>query len=377
MRVARIEVFHIDIPYKKVFRIATAEYRSQPFVVVHVVADDGSEGWGEACPAHEFTGETGGTVFSIIAELLGRRLIGRDPMDLEDLVLRAMGGVAGAPSAKAALDMALHDLAAKALGVPLYRLLGGPVRRSFPVTGGASLAGIEETLEKVRRDVERGIRVLKIKVGEDPERDAEKVRRVREVVGDKPVIRVDANQGWWRPRRAIRAIRLMERYGIELVEQPVAAWDLDGLAEVRRAVDTPIMVDESVHTPLDVVRVAEKRAADIVNIKLMKTGGIRMALRVAAVAEAMGLEAYMGSMGETAIGRAANIHLALSLDVIRYGDIAGVVREWGIVEDIAEGLREGMVNGALHVLPPGKPGLGVEVRREVLEKYLVNHTVIK
>ena len=377
MRISRIDVYHIDIPYAKVFRIATAEYPSQPFVIVRIATDDGLEGWGEACPAHEFTGETGGTVFSIMLEKMGRRLIGKDPSDVEALVVKGLNDIAGAPSAKAALDVALHDLLGKALGVPLYRLLGGLVRRSFPVTGGATLASLDETLDKVKRDIERGIEVLKIKVGEDPEKDAEKIRRVREVVGDKPIIRVDANQGWVKPRRAIKAIRLMERYGIELVEQPILAWDLDGLAEIRRSVDTPIMVDESVHTPIDVVRVAEKRAADIVNIKLMKTGGIRIALRVAAVAEAMGLDAYMGSMGETMIGRAANLHLALSLDVIKYGDIVAITREWGLVEDVATGLREELIDGVLQVVAPSEPGLGVRIKSEVLNKYLVAHRVIK
>ncbi len=376
MRIKRIEVCSIRIPYQRVFKIATATYTDQPFVIVKIETNDGIIGYGEACPAHEFTGETASTVAAVIKELIGPRIIGMDPFDIEKFFAN-LPDVAGAPGAKAAIDIAMHDLMGKITGKPLHKLIGGRTRDHFPVTGGATLATIEETLDKVRKDIEKKIQVLKIKVGEDPYRDAEKIKRIREVVGDKPFIRVDANQGWIKPSRAIRALKLMERYDIQLAEQPILAWDLDGLAEIRRKVDIPIMVDESVHTPQDVVRVVEKRAADIINIKLMKTGGIHNALKVAAIAEASGLEAYIGSMGETMIGRAANLHLAIALDIIKYGDIGAEHEEWGLADDVGTGMKEEIINNVRSIRAPDKPGLGVEVLEDKLKRYLVEEFMIK
>jgi L-alanine-DL-glutamate epimerase-like enolase superfamily enzyme len=253
----------------------------------------------------------------------------------------------------------------------VYNLLGGRVRDKALYLGGASITTVEETVEECVKDVAKGIRELKIKVGEDPVKDAEKIRKVREAVGPDVQIRVDANQGWRTPHRAIKAIKLMERCELQLVEQPILAWNLKGLSHIRRMVDVPIMLDESVHTSKDAVKAIEAEACDIINIKLMKSGGIYEALKINAVAEASGAECFMGGMGETSIGQAAALHLLASRSNIKYGDVELPADEWGLKEDVAGGLELEKVDGVLNMQVPSGPGLGIQVNEETLRRYLV------
>jgi L-alanine-DL-glutamate epimerase-like enolase superfamily enzyme len=188
-------------------------------------------------------------------------------------------------------------------------------------------------------------------------------------------IRVDANQGWRTPHRAIKAIKLMEKCDLQLVEQPILAWNLKGLSHIRRMVDVPIMLDESVHTSKDAVKAMEAEACDIINIKLMKSGGIYEALKINAVAEASGIDCFMGGMGETSIGQAAALHLFASKSNIKYGDIELPADEWGLKEDIATGLEQAEADGVLFLKVPSKMGLSVKVGEEIMEKYLVSSSL--
>jgi L-alanine-DL-glutamate epimerase-like enolase superfamily enzyme len=195
--------------------------------------------------------------------------------------------------------------------------------------------------------------------------------KVREAVGPDVQIRVDANQGWRTPHRAIKAIKLMERCDLQLVEQPILAWNLKGLSHIRRMVDVPIMLDESVHTSKDAVKAIDAEACDIINIKLMKSGGIFEALKINAVAEASGIECFMGGMGETSIGQAAALQLFASRSNMKYGDVELPADEWGLKEDVAGGLELTRVGGALYMKAPSGHGLGVQVSEEAMRRYLV------
>ena len=185
-------------------------------------------------------------------------------------------------------------------------------------------------------------------------------------------MRVDANQGWRTPHRAIKAIKLMERCELQLVEQPILAWNLKGLSRIRRMVDVPIMLDESVHTSKDAAKAIEAEACDIINIKLMKSGGIYEAIKINAVAEASGIECFMGGMGETSIGQAAALHVLASRSNIRYADVELPADEWGLKEDIASGLEQVKADDVLYMRIPHGSGLGVEVNEEAVKRYLVS-----
>lgn len=373
-RIARITLYRLEIPFRGVFRIATAEYARQPYVVCEVESDEGLVGYGEACPAYEFTGETGGTVVAAIRELLARKLLGRDPLDIEAVSDDLVSTCAGNPSAKAALETALYDLACKTLGIPLYRLLGGPVRRRLPLSGTIAIMPPDEASRRAAELAEGRVRVVKVKVGTDPRGDAERVRAVRDAVGSDVEIRVDANQGYGTVKRAREAIKLMERFDISLVEQPLPAHDLRGHAELRKLVDVPIMLDESVHSARDAVRAILEEACDVINIKLMKAGGIRECLRIADVARAAGVPCFMGGMGETTIGTSAAIHIQCSRAVIAMGDVS-LPRSY-LVDDIAEGLIVERGAGGAWVRLSDEPGLGVRVVREWVRRYMVEGPIV-
>jgi len=375
MKIVGLEAFPIEIPWKHPFKIATALYTTQPYVIVKLYTDADVVGYGEACPCYEFTGETNGTVLSILKERIFPAVCGEDPFNVEAVTSKMDEATVGNASAKAAVDMAVYDIIGKVLNQPIHKILGGCVKDRALYTGGASIATIEETIEKCVRDVSKGMLELKIKVGEDPVKDAEKIGKVRKAVGPDVQIRVDANQGWKTPEKAIKAIRLMEKHELQLVEQPVLAWNLKGLSRIRRMVNVPVMLDESVHTSKDAVKAIEMEACDIINIKLMKSGGIYEALKINAVAEAAGVECFLGGMGETSVGHSAGLHLLASRHNIKYGDVGKPADEWGIKEDIAWGIEESKVDNALFVKVPSGSGLGVKVDEEIIRKYLTSNPI--
>jgi L-alanine-DL-glutamate epimerase-like enolase superfamily enzyme len=268
------------------------------------------------------TGETLGSIRGALEELCPL-LRGRDALDLEGNLDLIEEGIKDNGSAKAALDVALHDLWARALKQPLWRLLGGtgrPVETDITV----SVNEPEEMARDARWAVGAGYRVLKVKVGDDPAKDLRRLAAVREAAGPGTVLRIDANQAWT-PAEAIRILRGMEAAGleIELVEQPVAAQDLEGMARVRAGISFPVVADESVRSPRDALEVLRRGAADMVNIKLMKCGGLRNALHIVAVSRALGAEVMLGSMLEGKASAAAAVHLASACGAITRIDIDG------------------------------------------------------
>lgn len=213
-------------------------------------------------------------------------------------------------SPKAAVDMALYDLYGQLYNIPVYKLLGG-YRNEITTDITISVNEPDEMVEDSINAVEKGYEILKIKVGKDWKRDLERIKAIREAVGYSVRIRADANQGWI-PKEAVMVIRKMEDLGLdmELIEQPVKAYDIAGLKFVTQNVTTPILADESCFSPLDAINIIQNRAADMVNIKLMKTGGIYNALKICCIAETFGVECMLGCMLESKIGLTAASHLA-------------------------------------------------------------------
>jgi L-alanine-DL-glutamate epimerase-like enolase superfamily enzyme len=281
-------------------------------------------------------------------------VLGRSVDDLHALSLSIAEAIVGNTAAKAAVDVAVHDLAARLLGVPLARLLGASASRvDTDVT--LSLAPVEAMACAARDRVADGFGVLKVKLGDGSGDDVERMRAVREAVGPAVRLRVDANQGW-SPREAVRTVRSLEDAGldVELVEQPVRHDDLDGLAYVTSRVDTPVLADESVWSARDALAVVQRHAADLVNIKLAKAGGLGPALRLLAVAEASGTGVLVGQMMETGVGTGAAAALAVVAASPYVPDL-----------DAAWWLRSSPVRGGVSydgatLVLPDSPGLGIE-----------------
>lgn len=361
MKISRIEIYEVSIGLRRPFAIATDTINSINSVIVKVVDDHGNTGWGEAAPQPVILGETPGSILACL-DLIARYLIGKDPRRLEEINEILDRTVYRNTAAKAAVDIALHDLVGKVWGEPLWRLLGG-AREKIETDLTIGIRPLDEVLEDVRSLLKEGFKAIKLKVGESPDIDIRKVKAVREAIGNGARIRIDANQGWTR-QQAIHALRGMAEYGVEFVEQPVRADDISGLISIRQATPIPVMADESVHQPEDAIRVIKEEAVDYLNIKLMKSGGFWKARKIAAIAEAAGIGCMVGSMVETDLGITAAAHFAAAIRNIRFGDL-----DIGFSLEPRDQLimRGGAKFDRGYVIPPNGPGLGIiELKEELL-----------
>ena len=323
MIIRQIQVGSIALPLAHPFKTALRTVEHVDDIVVRVIGDDGQMGYGEAPPTAVITGETKGSVACAVRDFIAPALVGMDLMDLEAVMNKLQGCMVHNTSAKAAVDMALLDLWGKALGQPLWRLLGG-ARRSFTTDLTISVNSVDEMVRDSLEAVERGFDTLKIKVGKNPQLDVERLTAIRKAVGPDIKLRLDANQGW-KPREAVAIMGQMEDagIGIELVEQPVAAADFEGMQYVTARINTPVLADESVFSPVDAIKVIQGRAADLINIKLMKTGGIWPALKLCSIAETLGVECMIGCMLESKLSVSAAAHLCAARSVITRADLDG------------------------------------------------------
>jgi L-alanine-DL-glutamate epimerase-like enolase superfamily enzyme len=333
---------HVEHPLEHPFTIARGTQTTARSVVVRL-EHGGTVGVGGANPASHY-GETPETVAAVLPRLFDA--LPDDPLALQRADEAMHARVRDNPAAKAAVDIALHDLAAKTLDVPLYRLLGLDPERTLTSSFTIGLADIDEMREKTEAAVDAGYSVLKVKVGTG--RDEAVVRTVREAAPSAR-IRVDANEDWT-PKEAVQTIEAIADYDVEFVEQPVPAEDPAGLRYVYERSPLPIAADESCITLPDIPAIADR--ADIAVLKLMKTGGIREAVRMVHAARAHGLEVMLGCMTGTNAAMAAACHLAPLLD---YADLDGSLL---LAEDTFAGVP--MPGGRIDL--PDRPGTGARER---------------
>lgn len=340
-------------------------------LVIRVRTDSGIEGLGEVNGSPDWSGETCVGARAVIDQHMAPKLIGEDPRKIRHCMTKLSRTFAN-PFAKAGLEMALFDILGKSLNVPLYQLLGGAVRpMELPLRFPIMPVSPAESASVAAKVVAEGFQTVKLKVGHDPlDHDLERVRLVRECIGPKVRLTVDANGGW-SVNEAIRASHALEQYDVAFVEQPVHRMDLDGLARVRRQTRLPIMADESVFTMQDALTCIQKEAADILSVYPGKNGGILNTIAIVALAEAAGVQCAIGSNLEWDIASSAMAHLAVALPNItveRYAaDIIGPF--FHIEHAIVAGCK---VNGGTLTFSEG-PGLGVELDPGRLAE-LVSHS---
>ncbi len=331
-------------------------------MIVEITSDSEITGVGESSPSERVTHETPQTVREALNKI-APHLIGTSPLRIERIVDSMDRIIAGNPSAKAAIDMALHDIIGKTTEIPLFKLLGG-FRQSVLTDLTLSIKKADEMAQDAIRATRQGFKALKVKVGMNPEEDFERVRKIREAIGSETTIRIDANQGWT-VNQAIKVLKKLEPFDIEFAEQPVTTEALQGLAKVRKKTAIPVMADESVHSPEDALNLIRDDTVDLINIKLMKSGGIHKAKKIAAVAEAAKVPCMIGCMGESILGITAGVHLAAAVKNIQYADLDSdlLIRD-AVTSDGAE------IHDSRRI-PPGKPGLGVTK----LHKKVLGHPV--
>lgn len=357
MKITDIRLGILSVPLRVPFKTALRTVNSVEDVIVEIHTDTGAIGYGEAPPTGVITGDTTGAIIGAISEHIKKNLIGREVDEFEDLMITLNTCMVKNSSAKAAVDMALWDLYGQLYKIPVYKLMGG-ARKTITTDITISVNPPEEMARDALVALERGYDTLKIKVGIDPTLDVARLTAVREAVGRDIRLRIDANQAWT-PKQAVMLLNQMQERGldIELVEQPVPGRDFEGLRYVTERSYVPIMADESVFSPEDAMKIMQMGAADLINIKLMKCGGIHNALKIASSAEVYGVECMIGCMLEAKVSVNAAVHLACAKSVITKVDLDGPVL---CSEDPVEG---GSVFDERTITVSDAPGLGVSAIR--------------
>jgi muconate cycloisomerase len=353
-RITRVSATPVFVTRRAPFKSALGLSKQGGFGIVRLETDTGITGIGEISMI--WNGD-GSAYCPMVVELLGPAVEGLNPFAITRAVQRmdeAVQFTRAANPAKAAVEMALYDIAGRALDVPVYELLGGRVRDVVVLSMSISIADIAQMVDQARDYVARGFRGVKVKVGLDPDHDVAAVRAIRDAVGPRVTVRVDANMGWTSPRQALNVIQALAPSRIHSVEQPLPADRLEDLAWLRDRSPVPIMVDESVWGPDDALRVIRAGAADILNVYVSEAGGLRNSMRIFELAQSAGLQCTIGSMPELGIGTAAATHLAAAAPMLLDpSDVCGVLyHEESLVResfDIADGCLR----------PLGAAGLGV------------------
>ena len=325
MKITSVRLGRISVPLRTPFKTALRSVSSVEDVIVEIHTDCGAVGYGEAPPTGAITGDTTGAIIGAIQDHIAKTIIGRDVDELEPLLQSVQKCIVGNSSAKAAVDMALWDLYGQLYNIPVYKLLGGG-RKRIVTDITISVNNPDTMVSDSLKAVARGYDCLKMKVGVNPELDVARLSAVRNAVGKDIVIRIDANQAWT-PKQAVKILNKMQELGldIELVEQPVSDHDFAGLKYVTDRSYVPVLADEAVFSPENAMTILQMGAADLINIKLMKCGGIYNALKIASAAEVFGVECMIGCMLEAKISVNAAVHLACAKNIITKVDLDGPV----------------------------------------------------
>lgn len=363
IKIKGIEKYPIYVPFKRVHKISLGGAEGREILLIQIHTDQGITGVGEA-PAHPaFSGETLGGLRGAI-RYLEESLIGRNSLNINENLMLMDKKLYGNYGAKAAIEMALFDIMGKHFQAPLCDLLGGKLQDRFPLSRSASQSNLEEDLKDVNQYLREGYKIFKIKVGIlSVKQDIERVKAIRGLIGHELSLRADANQSWDIPS-ALKFIQGVQEFKLTFIEQPIAREDVEGLAYLKSKATTPILADEAAATEHDVLQIIEKKAADFISIKVIKSGGILKSRRIATLAECAGIKCYLGSQIETSVGTSASLHFVLSANDFRYGgEIYGPIF---FVEDV---VKKSLKIDQGYIYPPDEPGLGVELDMDKIKEF--------
>jgi L-alanine-DL-glutamate epimerase-like enolase superfamily enzyme len=364
LKIKRVEPIAVSFPMKKPVFMAGVEIRQADNVLVRVEADNGVVGWGEAASAPTMTGETVESMMAAVGYLMPA-VEGREAEDIAGTVAAMRHRMYGNSAAKAAIEMAIHDLVGRATGQPAYALLGGKQRSRMPILGVISSGALASDLREAESKKAEGYVAFKIKVGIDkPLVDAERTRQVCAVLGSGGLISADANQGW-STDEAQQYVRAVADADLDFFEQPVHADDIAGMAAVAAAAGTIALgADESIHSLEDIRRHHERQAARGVSLKTIKLGGLRAVMEAGRLCDTLGMNVNVSAKtGESSIACAAATHIAAALPQIAWGL---TLSNEGLADDAtARPIR--ITRG--HVEVSDQPGLGIEVDEDRIRRY--------
>jgi muconate cycloisomerase len=366
LRISEVEVIPVRVPIDFYYASSMGIRGDSEFVLVKLISSNGLVGYGEASLEYNWlNGETQESVIATINKYILRHLKEEKMKSLNLMLRKINNAVAGNLYAKAAVDIALHDLVCKHLGIPLFEYLGGLISKEVEVKFNIPITSSEKVEMLSKQAKEKGFKTIKLKVGLDERTDLSNLQTIRSIMGYDVKIGVDAN-GAWSPKQAVRIIKKMEEFEIYFVEQPVPRWNIDGLRYVSEHVATSVMADESISTPHDAINLVKSNAVDMFSVYIGKAGGINEARKILHIAEGAGINCTIGSNIELGIGNAAKLHLAASSCVVT---IAPDIAPWFYAEDVITPKFE-CINGKVEV-PEGE-GLGIRVDEDKVEKYKIS-----
>jgi len=382
--VKSIETIQVQLPTRRVHKWTGLTETIGRYVLVKMTGSDGTVGWGEAPALKDWGGEFGryfgesaSIVDLVVKQYLAPAAAGTEIGNAADLHRRMDAAIKGFPYAKAAVDFAFYDLTGRSLGLSVSTLLGGRLKDAVPITHSIGLLDEAEAVDEVKKVVHAGIKTIKIKVGVNARRDISIVHAIRQAVGPDVDLCIDANEGYQSPGEAIQVVRKLRDCHLKYVEQPVMG--MDRIAMVAKAIDEPVMADESAWNAHDALQIIEKQAAQIISIYTTKAGGLYKAMAVSAVCEAAGILCNVNGSIETGVGNLANVHLAACAPAVKLsnvipvsipaqfqkGHIAGIY----YTDDLLQQPMQ-FENGC--VIVPQGPGMGLDVDLQKIEKYRVN-----
>ncbi len=379
MKITKIECIPVSIPFAKPMKMGLGTAAVSDAVVVKVHTDEGITGICETGDTSLwYMGESQDSILYNITKIFGPQiLLGEDPFNIETIVARMDKAAKTNNQSKAVIDYTLHDIMGKALGVPVYKLLGGLSNPKIPLAFVMSSGTPEEVAEEGRGLVKEGFRALKLKVGSKSiENDIEMTGALREAVGNDIKIMTDTNGGW-HYFDALRFLKGAAKYDLFLCEQPIPWWDIDGLARLRRKVDTPIMADESAAELNDLTKLIQRNAVDGFFLKVPKAGGIHKSQKFVAIAQSVGLIVMCGCMIDSSLGAAANAHFLAATEWIgrMEQEAIGPLNLFNTFTTVNVPLENDLAVKPIRyeggfLYPPDGPGLGVELNEDVVKRLM-------
>ncbi|MGB7193031.1 MAG: muconate/chloromuconate family cycloisomerase [Collimonas pratensis] len=363
--IEKMEVLLLDVPTIRPHRLSVATMHHQTLVLLRLFSSDGIVGWGEATTIGglAYGGESPESIKINIDTYIAPLLLGRDASQIALLMALMAKNVQGNRFAKCALETALCDAQAQRLGVPLSALFGGRVRESLPVAWTLASGDTVRDIAEAEKMLDlRRHNIFKLKIGLRPVReDVAHVAAIKRALGERASVRVDVNQAW-SETDAVLGMALLHDAGVDLVEQPIAARNHEGLRQLRAKNNIPLMADEALHGPLDAMALARLHAVDVFAVKITQSGGLTGAQQVAAIATAAHIDLYGGTMLEGAIGTMASAQLFAGFPALAWGtELFGPLL---LTEEI---LQTPLVYQDFCLQLPTAPGLGIALDEERLD----------
>jgi len=357
-----VEIYKLFIALKEPFIISLGPQNDVQNIIVIIRTKDGCAGYGECSPYMSINGESIDTCF-IVGQYFAKVLKGKNAQDIAACIEAMDKTIYGNTSIKSAFDIALHDIAAQHSGLPLYKFLGGEKNKILETDYTVSIGDSQKMQSDAIKIKEQGFPAIKVKLGESKEKDLERIKVIREGIGDKHPLRIDANQGWQTANNAIEVLKALAEYNIEYCEEPILRSRFMELGRVSQASPIPIMADESCGDEYDAERLIQLNACKMFNIKLGKSSGIYKALKIAKLGEEANMNMQVGGFMESRLGMTASAHLALSNDHIHHCDFDTPLM---FTEDPVIGGIRYLDKGIIDV--PDTPGLGAAIDESFLNK---------